>query len=92
MSDALEIALALTYAMLAAAAALTLVRLFRGPSLIDRVLALDLLALVLVGLLATAAIDRNEAANVDVAVVIALVGFVGAVAYARFLEEEGPRD
>ena len=90
--DLLELSIAIAYGSLALAIAITFLRLLRGPTLLDRVVALDLLAFIVVGLVAVAAIDTGERALIDVAITIALVAFIGSVVYARFLEQEGRRD
>ena len=73
------------YAMLGTGAALALVRTWRGPSLLDRVVATEtLLAIVVAGLAVYAALAR-DATVVPVLVVIALLGFLGAVAVARYV-------
>lgn len=90
--DILAAAIALAYVALAAALAITFARLLRGPTLLDRVVALDLVAFLVVGLVGVAAIDTGERALIDVALTVALVAFIGSVVYARFLEQEGRRD
>jgi multicomponent Na+:H+ antiporter subunit F len=73
-------------AVLALAAAAFLVRLVRGPRLADRVVALDgILTTVALTIIANSArIDSTK--YLVVAVVVALVAFVGTVIYARFIE------
>ena len=75
-------------AMLSAAALLAFVRLLRGPSLPDRVVAIDLIGVLSVGLIVVSSASTGVAALLDVAIVIALVSFVGTVAYARYVERE----
>jgi multicomponent Na+:H+ antiporter subunit F len=77
-------------AMLALGAVLTFVRLTRGPSLPDRVISLDLIGILIVCVLVLVAGDSGQQAFLDVAMVIALISFVGTVAYARYLERERP--
>ena len=87
----LEIALFAALAMLGAAALLAFVRLVRGPTLPDRVVALDLLGVVIVGLIVVYTALSGVKAFLDVAMVIALVSFLGTVAYARYIEREDQR-
>ena len=75
--------------MLAAAAGLTFIRLSKGPSLPDRVIAIDLIGVLLVCLLVLMAGLTAQQAFLDVAMVVALISFVGTVAYARYIEREG---
>jgi multicomponent Na+:H+ antiporter subunit F len=75
--------------MLAGAAGLTFIRLAKGPTLPDRVIAIDLIGVVLVCVLVLMAGVTAQQAFLDVAMVIALISFVGTVAYARYIEREG---
>jgi multicomponent Na+:H+ antiporter subunit F len=84
-----DFVLALTMTMLAVAALLTFTRLVRGPTLPDRVIAIDLIGVLIVCLLVALAAATGEQAFLDVGIVIALISFVGTVAYARYLEREG---
>ena len=74
--------------MLAVAAGLTFVRLAKGPTLPDRVIAIDLIGVLMVCLLAVTAGVTGEQSVLDVAMVVALISFVGTVAYARYIERE----
>ena len=76
-------------AMLAIAAGLTFIRLVKGPTLPDRVIAIDLIGVLLVCLLVLMAGVTSQQAFLDVAMVVALISFVGTVAYARYIEREG---
>lgn len=75
--------------MLAVSALLVFVRLVRGPSLPDRVVAMDLLGTLMVSVLVVGAAVAGERAFLDAAIVIALIGFVSNIAYARFIERRG---
>ncbi len=81
----------LLLAALGLAALLAMVRLLLGPSLPDRVVALDLLAAIGVAVAALAALVHDQPAFLDVALGVALISFVGTVAFARFLEARGRR-
>ena len=80
--------LALT--LLAVAAALAFIRLAKGPTLPDRVIAIDLIGVLMVCVLVVMAGVTAQPAFIDVAMVVALISFVGTVAYARYIEREGP--
>ncbi|CAN5735133.1 cation:proton antiporter [soil metagenome] len=71
---------------LSVALILTFVRLVRGPSLPDRIMALELTATLVLGVIAVYAIGTDEPALIDVAIALALVVFLGAVALARYAE------
>ncbi|NAZ35280.1 monovalent cation/H+ antiporter complex subunit F [Rubellimicrobium sp. CFH 75288] len=74
------------------ASALAFVRVARGPSLLDRVMALDMMAIALVSFCALLAIRTEVRAFLDIAVVLALVGFLSTAALARFAERRGSLD
>lgn len=77
------------YVLLSVAALLFVYRLLRGPSIPDRVVALDgLLATVLSGMLVAAA-DRDTSVALIAVLLIALVGFVATAALARYVERRG---
>ena len=82
---------ALVTALLGLAALLTLVRLVRGPGLLDRVVALDCLLVILVMAVATESATGNRSGvALSITVSAALLGFVGTVAVARYVERTGP--
>jgi multisubunit Na+/H+ antiporter MnhF subunit len=75
--------------MLTVAGACFVARLVIGPTLADRVVALDGLVITLISAIALDAALTGSPLFVDAVVVIALVGFVGTAAAARFIEERG---
>ncbi|WP_156253514.1 monovalent cation/H+ antiporter complex subunit F [Pseudactinotalea terrae] len=77
--------------MLAAAALLIVVRIERGPSMLDRTIGLDMLVSVVVAALALWSGATGRTDLVNVLVVLTLVGFVGSVTLARFVAVE-PED
>ena len=87
MTVHLNLFMEIVLGLLALAAVLGFVRLLRGPSLPDRVVAFDLLATVGVGISAVYSMAHDQPVFLDVAVVIALISFVGTVAFARYIEE-----
>lgn len=77
------------YAMLAVlvvAVMLAFTRLVLGPSLPDRVIALDLTATLLVGVIAVYAIATDQSIVLRVAMVVALINFIGTIAFAYYLQ------
>ncbi len=82
----LDLLAPLIFTMLMAALALAFIRLVRGPTLPDRVIALDLIAVLSVGFIAMYALDNDQPVFLDAAIVLALVAFLGTVAFARYLE------
>lgn len=74
--------------MMSVAILLAVVRLIRGPSLPDRVVALDLISILVAGVTAIYAIATGQAVFLDVAIVLALIAFLGTVAFARYIEKQ----
>jgi multicomponent Na+:H+ antiporter subunit F len=70
---------------------LCFLRLRRGPTLADRVLALDLMTTVLMGLIGVYAVYSRQRVFVDVTVVLALVAFISTVIFARHIERDAAR-
>jgi len=81
----LEIALPIAIGMFALALLLSAWRLLRGPDLTDRVLALDTLYINALALVVIWGIGFDTQINFEVALVIAMLGFVGTVVMARYI-------
>lgn len=79
------------FAMLCAGLLLAFVRLLRGPSIADRVVALDLIAVIAVGVILVYAVATSLPVLLDAAIVLALVGFAGTIAFARYIEARSRR-
>lgn len=76
--------------ILALAGVVALARVVRrGVSLADRVVALDLLLLIIVMGIAVSSIGLDTTVYFDVLVVVSLLGFVGTITVARFIEHRG---
>ena len=75
--------------VLAVAMLLAFVRLIRGPDITDRVVALDLVTTTGVAVGGIYAAAFGQMVFLDVAIVTALISFIGTVAFARYLEEKG---
>lgn len=75
-----------TLATLGVALLIAFVRLVKGPTLPDRVVAMDLIGVLVVGLIVVLAAWTGVRATLDAAIVIALIGFLGTVAYATYIE------
>ncbi len=65
---------------------LAFIRLVRGPSLPDRVIALDLATTMAIGIIAVFAMQNNQAVFLDVALILALLSFLSTVAFAYYIE------
>jgi Multisubunit Na+/H+ antiporter, MnhF subunit len=64
-----------------------LIRLARGPRMPDRVVALDLMATLGIGVIAVFAIANEQAVFLDAVTVLALLSFLGTVAFAYYLQK-----
>lgn len=73
-------------AMLGLSVLITFVRLALGPTMPDRIAALDLMSVLALAMMASYAMLTNEPVYLDVGIVLALVIFVGTVAFASYLE------
>lgn len=82
----LGIALALAGLMVAVAVGLTAWRMLRGPGIADRAVAFDLLGLLAVTGVALAALIGGHLALLDIALGLGLVGFIGTIGVAAFIE------
>ena len=81
----------ITSVLLLAGMVLAFIRLIKGPDAADRIVALDLISVLIVGLLAVLAIYADETSFLDVSIAYALVAFLGTVALARFRMRIGER-
>ncbi|MDG4813563.1 K+/H+ antiporter subunit F [Hydrogenovibrio sp. 3SP14C1] len=81
----LEIALELAFIMVALALILSFYRLVKGPSIPDRILALDTLYINTIALLILFGLYLGSALYFEAALLIALMGFVGTVALSKYL-------
>lgn len=63
------------------------IRLLLGPSLPDRVVALDLMATLVIGIVAVYSIASGRSAYLDVAIILALIAFLGTVAFSYYLQK-----
>jgi multisubunit Na+/H+ antiporter MnhF subunit len=72
--------------LLAAAMVCAGIRIIRGPTGPDRVVALDMLGILGVAAAGMAVVASGSAAFMDIAIGVALVGFLAAVAFAGFIE------
>lgn len=77
--------------VLALAGGLTVLRVLRGSSLADRVVALDATLLVVVCGIAVYSAKTGSGVFLDALVVVALLGFSGTALVARFIQERGAR-
>jgi multisubunit Na+/H+ antiporter MnhF subunit len=81
----LEISVKIAIGILILAFILSLIRLFKGPELQDRVISLDLVASVVSGLIVLFIFISEEPRYLDIVIILSLIVFMGTVAIARFI-------
>ena len=87
----LEVVSQTTLVTLGVALIVTFIRLVKGPTLPDRIVAMDLFGVLVVGLIVVLAGWSGVRATLDAAIVIALIGFLGTIAYATYVERGDPQ-
>ena len=87
----LDVISQITLVTLGVALLVAFVRLVKGPTLPDRIVAMDLFGVLVVGLIVVLAGWSGVRATLDAAIVIALIGFLGTVAYATYVERGDPQ-
>lgn len=90
--DFLSYCVIVALALLSLSFLLTVLRVLRGPTLPDRILALDMLVAIAIGFIAVLGIKTGYAFHVDIAIALGLVGFLATVAFARFVLSRGAKD
>ncbi|NEV92600.1 cation:proton antiporter [Psychroflexus sp. YR1-1] len=78
--------------ILSVSSLLVFVRFFKGPSIIDRVVALDLLITIGIGIIAIYSILSDTPTFLDISLVLALIAFLGSVAFAYYLEKRNKNE
>lgn len=92
MTGIMDIVLVIVGAILTIAAAVAIFRIVKGPSILDRVMGIDvLLAIVCAGIIADMAVRKHQD-NLTLVVIISLVGFIGSVAVARYVIDRRPHE
>ena len=87
----LDIVSRITLVTMGLALLIAFIRLVKGPTLPDRIVATDLLGVLVVGFIVVLAGWSGVHATLDAAIVIALIGFLGTVAYATYVERGDPQ-
>jgi len=91
-AEFLDIAVLVALGLLSLALLLGLYRIVRGPSLADRIVALDMLVLVGVGFIAAFGVKTGFTLYLDVGIALSLVGFLATIAFARYLLQAPRRE
>ncbi|HSM46626.1 MAG TPA: monovalent cation/H+ antiporter complex subunit F [Draconibacterium sp.] len=83
-----NIVLYIAFAFLMTAMIITLVRLLKGPSINDRIAAMDLIASIIMGVILVYSVLINNAMYFDVPLVISLISFIGTIAVSTYLKQK----
>lgn len=89
MSPLFEMLMMGLLSLTAISLAMTAARLLIGPSIPDRAMAFDLVMIHVVAIIALYAITVDQDLLVDAVLIVAVLGFLGTVALARFIEKGG---
>ncbi|MET3926218.1 monovalent cation/H+ antiporter complex subunit F [Devosia sp. 2618] len=84
-ADAIALTTTIALCMLGLALLISVVRIIVGPTLSDRILALDLMAVTAMGFIGAIAIRTGLTLYLDLAIALALLGFLATIALARYL-------
>lgn len=71
---------------------LLFVRFLMGPSIADRVITIDLLITTGIGVIAIYSITTNQPTFLDIAMILALIAFLGTVAFSYYLEKRNKNE
>ena len=82
-----EISLTFAIAVLGICLIMILIRFIKGPHLPDRVSAFDLFSASVIGIITITAVLSGSSAYFDVAIVLSLISFLGAMSFAYFLNK-----
>jgi multicomponent Na+:H+ antiporter subunit F len=67
-------------------------RFFRGPGIVNRVIALDLLITIGIGIITIYSIQTGQSTFLDDAMILALIAFLGTVAFSYYLEKKNENE
>jgi multicomponent Na+:H+ antiporter subunit F len=87
----IETVTTICFALLGLAMLATIIRIIRGPTLADRIVGLDTITVLAVGIIGVFAVRTGLYLYVDIAIAVALVGLLATIAFARYLMSRGVR-
>ncbi len=83
-----DIVLYIAFTFLMTAMIITLIRLFKGPSVNDRIAAMDLIASIIMGVILVYSVLIKNAMYFDVPLIISLISFIGTIAISTYLKQK----
>ncbi|MCS0028656.1 cation:proton antiporter [Vibrio alginolyticus] len=92
MDSWLQISVTFAYAGLLLSFVMAFFRLILGPTLADRVVALDLISFITIGFITVYTLDSGGDALLDIAITLGLVAFLGTIAFARLIVKRKERE
>lgn len=84
-TNLMDLALVVAFAAMVLSQIMSMIRLIIGPDTGDRILALDTMVVNAIGLIVLLGIAQGTRIYFEVSLIIAMLGFVSTVAYARFM-------
>lgn len=78
--------------MLTVSVCLVLIRLLKGPDIVDRVMALDLVITIGIAAITAFSITSSQAVFLDVAMILALIAFLGTIAFSYYIDKKNQDD
>lgn len=73
--------------ILAISVILIFIRFIKGPKMVDRIIALDLIITAGIGFISAYSISYGQPALLDVALILALIAFLGTVAFTYYIQQ-----
>lgn len=87
----IEVVVIICLVMLSVAVILALYRLLVGPSILDRIIGFDMVAICIVGMIILVSVEWQSTLFVEIMLIFSLLGFMGSVAYVSFLASNPSR-
>ena len=82
------IVVSISFFLLLAALVVAVIRLLKGPSVNDRIAAMDVIASIVMAFIIVYSIFINNAMYFDIPVIISLISFIGTVAISTYLKQK----
>lgn len=82
----IQMMLAIALVLFAIAIGIAVLRIILGPSMPDRVLALDVIGVNLISSIAVTSVMLNTKAFLEVILILGILSFIGTIAYSKFVE------
>jgi multicomponent Na+:H+ antiporter subunit F len=76
------------FPLLSVSVILIFIRLFKGPDLVDRVISIDLIITTGIAIITVISIRSAQPVFLDVAVILALIAFLGTIAFSFYLDKQ----